>query len=697
VANTDVKIQITVGGSEDAVRKIKSVDDAIGGTSGSGGLVKSFTLGNLAANAITTSVRLATEALRAVGSAIVDTAQQSLVMAGKFQQTAVSFEALIGNAELSKKTLMELRDFSLATPFGFEEITDASKRLLAYGVAAEELIPTMDMLGNITAAVGTEKMPQLILAYGQVRAATRLTGMELRQFTETGVPMLAALAESMNVPISSIQEMVSEGKVGFTDVRKALELLTAEGGKYDDLMQKQSKTMYGVNEKLSDMVKMFMGIVGGVGVDLETIPGGLLDVIVTKGNEILDWILEHKDEIVNFLTDVTTRLGTLINDLVTWGGNVATDLSEIKKGIDESGVDDSLKGLTDSFNDLTTATDSFGTEYDGIDWDNANENIGLSIAFLMKLGIWIARATVAWWKGLSVIAAGLYLVGQKALEANYKVLEFIATLTGGKLNEASQKAYDKLKKDITNNEKYIKETLKSIDKDVTDITADALESLTGLPFKAEVAGSGMMLNLYNEIKKKKGEIQRELNDSITPKTTTELLGHTDKVAADITATFNEGIKDELKQYDPLLPITPTPATIESAKNAGKGSGQAIGDGMRIGIGSMGNAILGEVNKVLSSIKITVKKGEGSSVGIKAHYAMGGIVPGTSFSGDKVLIGANSGEMMLNKDQQSGLFNFLRSLSSAPRNINFGNVTFGGGERSVLQEQNMFMNLLVNAV
>lgn len=41
-----------------------------------------------------------------------------------------------------------------------------------------------------------------------------------------------------------------------------------------------------------------------------------------------------------------------------------------------------------------------------------------------------------------------------------------------------------------------------------------------------------------------------------------------------------------------------------------------------------------------------------------HFAQGGIVPGSSFSGDKIGASLNSGEMVLNKHQQNNLFNLL---------------------------------------
>lgn len=57
------------------------------------------------------------------------------------------------------------------------------------------------------------------------------------------------------------------------------------------------------------------------------------------------------------------------------------------------------------------------------------------------------------------------------------------------------------------------------------------------------------------------------------------------------------------------------------------------------------------------------------------FADGGIVPGTSFSGDKVLAGLNSGEMILNKSQQANLFGLLNSGSAQKTSVGGGEVQF----------------------
>ncbi len=136
------------------------------------------------------------------GSAIITGALalvgKSMVQVGIDMESArTSFTTFLGSGEKAGKLLKELSDFAVKTPFDLPQVVDGTKRLLAYGVAADQVIPTFKMLGDLSSG-NREKLNQLTLAYGQVKAATKLTGAELRQFSEAGIPLLQGLADQAN-------------------------------------------------------------------------------------------------------------------------------------------------------------------------------------------------------------------------------------------------------------------------------------------------------------------------------------------------------------------------------------------------------------------------------------------------------------------------------------------------------------------
>jgi len=64
---------------------------------------------------------------------------------------------------------------ALQSPFKILELNKYLKQLKAYRIENEDLIGTLGQLGDISAGLGVS-MDRLILAYGQVRAASVLRG-----------------------------------------------------------------------------------------------------------------------------------------------------------------------------------------------------------------------------------------------------------------------------------------------------------------------------------------------------------------------------------------------------------------------------------------------------------------------------------------------------------------------------------------
>ncbi len=182
--------------------------------------------------------------------------------AGDFEQQQIAFTTMTGSAERANKLLKELKQFAAQTPFEYTDVVEYSKRLMAMGVETNDVKNSMKILGDIAAGVGTEKLPQLVLAFGQVATKTKLTGGELKQFSEAGVPLISALADKFGVAESKIIDMASAGEISFQDVRDGLESMTTSGGKFENLMSKQMETVGGKVSNLKDSFGFLLQDIG---------------------------------------------------------------------------------------------------------------------------------------------------------------------------------------------------------------------------------------------------------------------------------------------------------------------------------------------------------------------------------------------------------------------------------------------------
>lgn len=115
------------------------------------------------------------------------------------EQAQIGFTTMLKSAEDAQAFLREMMNFAARTPFEFPDLLEASRRMMAYGFAANDVLPMLQAVGDATAALGlgAEGIDRIILALGQMRAKGKVTGEEMRQLTEAGIPAWEILAEAM--------------------------------------------------------------------------------------------------------------------------------------------------------------------------------------------------------------------------------------------------------------------------------------------------------------------------------------------------------------------------------------------------------------------------------------------------------------------------------------------------------------------
>lgn len=178
---------------------------------------------------------------------------------GMFQQIEIAFETMLGSADKANALMAQLMDTARKTPFEMGDVAQGAKQLLAYGVQAEEVNATLIKLGDIASGLSIP-LGDLIYLYGTTLTQGRMYAMDLRQFMGRGIPMAEELAKQFGVTKDKVSELVSEGKIGAEEVKKAIDSLAT--GKFNNLMKKQAQSLTGQWSNLKDAIQQAMNKMG---------------------------------------------------------------------------------------------------------------------------------------------------------------------------------------------------------------------------------------------------------------------------------------------------------------------------------------------------------------------------------------------------------------------------------------------------
>lgn len=355
-----VEIEVKVVGGNKAKADIKSIETTI--KDSSGGIAKGVFTGVAAFSALQAGIGAAISVAEQFATAAAQVAMKSITMAAELEESRVAFDTMIGSGEKAGEFLKDLEKFALRTPFNLGDLQEQSKRLLAYGFNVDEVIPIIEDLGNIAAGVGRDKLPQLTLAFGQVKAAGKLTGMELRQFTEAGVPLLEELAKVTKKSAAQVKSDMEKGIApSFEQVRQALDNLSGPGGRFEDLMDKQSRTLPGIISNLQDYGDKMFRLIGGIDSAGTIIEGGFLDKVKGVVDFVGKFLDENAEKINKFVSGLSTGIGTIIDTISRIITAIVTD-----------------EGVVGAFNQMKTAITEAWAVLTG------NEDIKTSLEDLKK-------------------------------------------------------------------------------------------------------------------------------------------------------------------------------------------------------------------------------------------------------------------------------------------------------------------------
>ena len=225
----------------------------------------------------------------------------------EFEMQRVALGGIIQDSDKASELFKQIKAAAIKSPFEIKDLVSYTKQLSAYRIETDQLFETTQRLADVSSGLGVD-MGRIILAYGQVRAASVLRGTELRQFTEAGIPLVELLAEKFSqlsgrmVNTAEVFDLISKRAVSFKMIKEIFEDMTNAGGMFYKMQEKQAETLQGKWMNLKDAVSIMYDEIGNTK-DIHT---------------VMEWMLSFATALMNNWRTVGKVLGGVIASMTAY-------------------------------------------------------------------------------------------------------------------------------------------------------------------------------------------------------------------------------------------------------------------------------------------------------------------------------------------------------------------------------------------
>lgn len=197
---------------------------------------------------------LVSQAFYRVANAIQDATASLIEFNKSLDYAQVTYSALFGNADLASNFMTVLQEHSINTIFDYQKLTEASKKLLAYGVEYKNLMFVMEGLTNLGAMSGdAAALDRISLAIGQIYTRGKLTAEEMRQLANAYVPIADIIQTKFNL---TPEQMGKVGDLNLPANKVINAIVDYANDRFGDVGDAAMYTIVGLQNKIGDTLKV---------------------------------------------------------------------------------------------------------------------------------------------------------------------------------------------------------------------------------------------------------------------------------------------------------------------------------------------------------------------------------------------------------------------------------------------------------
>jgi tape measure domain-containing protein len=306
---------------------------------------------------IESAIRLAADAFRIFGGF----AMEGLEAIASYERMGASLQSLVASQLLmngaakdmasamdvgaiaAEKLLGWIQEVAIKSPFTQEGVAQAFRMAMAYGFTTEEAKRLTQALIDFAAGSGATEyaMQAISRALGQISATGKVTGGDMLQLVNAGLPVTQILADGFGVTTAKIMEMREKGLL---PAKESIEMITEYlENNFKGAGEAQSLTWAGLMGTFEDLKAM----------GLREFFGGLFDVIQPLAVEFSTWL---QSEGMDKIGEWGAALGEFTQNVIDKIPGVITVISDLKDAFTTGGLDDVFANI---FNEISNSIDAW--------------------------------------------------------------------------------------------------------------------------------------------------------------------------------------------------------------------------------------------------------------------------------------------------------------------------------------------------
>lgn len=692
MAEIDVKIKVAGEQAKQALsqftKSVKEADTVVGSLQGSvkglGGAFSVF-VGSIAAD-------VTQKAFSSLVGGLTDFVKSSVSAASQIENLQARFQTLTGSLQDAARLTQDIQDIADNSPFEDLKVANAARELLLFGTNVNDVKSELQLLGDVSVASGLD-LEQLTTVFGRIRDTGALTADTFRILVKNGIPIGDELSKSLGISEQAVKKLAAEGKISADVFEDAFKRLNKEGSFAFQAIDKQGQTLEGRLKKLRDN---FDNLKEDVGAKLQpalkaitTAFGNLIERIrVSPGfQQFIDTLASKIPQAIAFTFDALSFLSdgfffTLKAVNYAKAGLAAIEIVAIDAAIAFLQAGQYIDKFLNKFTDRSEAINGTQKLIDNL--TTLREVASDQGADLIATNNELSKTQDKFNKSLSESKTFVLDTYNTELEKIKEVDEAKDSSAEKEktrnqfISEADQRLLDEKKKNIEET-KLLEEAYRMLTTESDFLFQEQRLMQLGEYFTLEEQA-----RLNAQLKAQEGTLAYETTISQIQKDAADrkikLIAETAKKQAEIDKKAKE---DQVK-----LETATAQARGQVLQGFFNFAGAVAKDGSKA-------QFLIQKAAAISSIIVSTQQAAAQALAVPPApnlalaglaktagalnlgavlaqtikgYEDGGVVGGNSFSGDKVMARVNSGEMILNREQQSNLFKQVNSPSPSNQNI-----------------------------